>query len=124
MTLDEELEMLTKMRDYINVRIKQIKWAQKDKPELKESYLWVQTSCIAPYLQKFKGQDNGLTRLAEQSGVSYKTLANIRDGKSEWTREDTADKIMMALGLPHIHLEPVKIKRRVPEPPPTKFYED
>lgn len=132
MNIDEELEELIRLRDYATKRIRELKSTKRlvannkqgSSEEYVRKHLWVQTSCITPHVKKELEKGTTLEGLAQRAGVAYRTIANLRDGTNQWTREDIADKVMMAMDLPHIHLEAVTVKRGVPEPPPSKYYED
>ena len=123
MNIDDEIAELTRMRDYANQRLRELR-SFKPRKQKMDKQLWVQTNCISPHIIAAVNNGDTPQAIANRAGVDYKTVTRIRDNEAEWTREETSDKIMMALGLPHIHLETVVLKNRVPEPPPTKFYED
>lgn len=128
MTLDEELDLLIKMRDYANARIKTIRWMKKNnEPKVKEpeaNHLWVQTDCITPHVDKYLKMGNTIESLAARARVSHNTIKNIRDGLTQWTREDVSDSLMMAMGLPHVELPAVRIRPRIGDRPPSQYYEE
>lgn len=128
MTLDEELELLIKMRDYANSRIRAIRFTQKETQPKRDvvqgNNLWVQTDCITPHVEKHLRMGNTMEALAARAHVSHKTVKNIRDGLTQWTREDVSDSLMMAMGLPHIELPTVRIRPRIDARPPSQYYEE
>lgn len=137
MTPEEEIIYLENHRSYINSRIQKLKNKIKNdkRPKLEKktrlSYtgLFVQSSCLVPYLKEWINGDNSFSVLAEQAVVSDGVLYNIWNGKSQWTREETAEAILIALGLPHVfnELEKVRIKRsyaQIQEPPQSQYFEE
>lgn len=128
MDVDEELQQLIAIRDYANKRIRELRsLINMVKPKMPTdeipdgSYKWVRVSDISKYVNDWDGT---WTQLALDSGTSTKTISNIRDGLAKWVREDTADRIMMALGLPHISIELHDKRPEIPNPPPSHYYEE
>lgn len=126
--------MLLKMRDYANARIRQIRWNQRqnrirhgitasgNKSEGK--HMWVPSDCIAPHIDRYLRMGSTMEALAARANCSHKTIKNIKDGLTKWTREDVADRLMMAMELPHIELPVVKIRPTTVDPPPSQYYEE
>src|SRR5574339_750453 len=114
MNVEEELDMLLKMRDYANSRIRQIRWMQKNgQPKPTKSsgrFMWVPSECIAPHIERHLRMGNTIESLAARSQCGHKTITNIKNGLTKWTREDIADRLMMAMELPYIELPLVKIR--------------
>jgi len=131
---DERLAHLLGLRTFINQEIEQLKRKSRERPKgnnnrLAYSGLFVQTSCLVPFIQRYKDEGNSIVALAIRANISDATLYGILNGRNRWTREEIAESIMMALGLPHEFNEfaLVRIKRKhevVSEPPFTHFVEE
>jgi hypothetical protein len=133
LTPEEEIIYLQDLKAYVNSRILQLqnKMRNDKRPKanhhkLSFSGLWVQASCLVPYIEDWEGS---LGQLEENSGLASGTISKIKKGTTIWTREETAEKILLALDLPHVlaNLEKVRIKRQVmemPKPPESQFYEE
>jgi hypothetical protein len=133
--VDEEIRNLVQIRDYANARIRELRSLKKiadttvrypPKPEVpqEDKLGWMYVADLAPFVNDWDGT---WTQLAENSGVAFKTITSIRDRQTQYVREDIGDAIMMALGLPHITIEVVKerpIQYKVPDPPPSKYFEE
>ena len=122
--------MLLKMRDYANARIRQIRWMQKNnnerhnEPKTTGRFMWVPSDCIAPHIERHLRMGNTIESLAARSQCGHKTITNIKNGLTKWTREDIADRLMIAMELPHIELPVVKIRPASIDPPPSQYYEE
>lgn len=135
MTPEEEIVYLEGVRAYVNSRIKKLKEKQYNdkRPKLGGhrlafSGLFIQAECLIPYIQKAVDNGDSATAIAERAMVSNTTVSNILIRKHTWMREEIADKILMALDLPHVfnELEKVRLKRKVQivEPPESQYFEE
>lgn len=136
MTDEERLAQLESMRAFIIQEIRalkdKIKNAERPKGNhhrLTYSGLFVQTDCLVPFIQRYKDDSGSITSLADRASVSNETIYNILKGKNKWTREEVAESIMLALGLPHEFQDfaLVRIGRKYevkPEPPFSHFVEE
>jgi|SRR6185503_491764 len=135
MTDDERLAQLENMRVFINQEIRNLKTKIKnaERPKgnhhrLTYSGLFVQTNCLVPFIQTYKDNNGSIYALADHANVSYHTIANILKGKHRWTREEVAESIMLALGLPHefnnFALVKISRKYRVVDEPPFSHFEE
>jgi hypothetical protein len=109
----EEIKFLISLRVQINQRIKELRDG-KDSPATvaaKKSWYgartdnYVRAEKVRPFLQLWIDDGKPLIRLAEASGLAEKGLRNILAGVSEWTHQDTADKILQAMNMTHRYHE-------------------
>lgn len=140
--LEEELEVLVNYRKFLMKKIDRLRKEityEREKPEPPEKMklslmgnLYVPTNCITPHVLEYvKRPYTTVTALAEDAGVSHKTIMNILDAETEWTHDKIAEAVFMALDLPHIYsnLTPVRLTRYLkavgaPEPPPSQYFEE
>jgi len=133
MTLEEELEELARMRDYVNSRIKlirnriRIRDIDPDHFET-EVPLFVRTSELSEYVRQAVADGYNKVDIALASNVSLSTVENIYEDKTRWTREVIAEAILIAIGVPHVYanIELVRRTRKAPapSPPPSQYYEE
>jgi Helix-turn-helix len=81
-------------------------------------YPGVNTEDLKPYIQEWVDQGYTLRTLADKAMISETTLQKIMRGSVQMTRDDTADRILTALGLPNVYNE------LVPDPPEGQYYEE
>jgi len=137
MTPEEEIIYLQGVKQYLDSRIQKLKTKIRNdkRPKvgmhrLSYSGLWVQADCLIVHVQKhWLDQDRKLRHLEEKSTLSEGTISKIMNGKTQWCREETAEAILIALGLPHVfnEIEKVRIKRKyveIPEPPFSHYVEE
>ena len=132
MNLDEELNELLRVREYINKRIRAVREeleernAERDTNGEKFPTLFVRTGAITEYVRQFI--DDGVKRidLAEAAGVDLGTIENIYEDKTIWTNEKIAEAIFIAMSMPHVYanLTLERRTRKAPERPPSQFYEE
>lgn len=137
--LEEELEISVEYRKFLIKKIDRLRKEiayERERPEPPEKTklslagnLYVPTSCITPHVLEYvKRPYTTVTALAEEAGVSHKTIMNILDANTEWTNDKIAEAVFMALDLEHIYtqLTPVRLttKRKVLGPPPSHYYEE
>jgi hypothetical protein len=136
----EELEYLLAHRLYISERIdflrtkiknsKQPERTLKDATRREYGGWWVATACLAPYVTAWMKEGHSAQALADKVETSSTTIFHIRDGGTEWTRDEIAEAIMLELGLQHVYqnFEKVRIRRKVMpvpvEPPPSHYFEE
>lgn len=121
MTPDEEIIYLQGVKQYIDSRIQSIKQKQKNSKrpkvghKLSYSGLFIQADCMIPYIEDAIKNGDSTTAIAERAVVSGTTVSNILIRKYQWMREEVADSILTALGLPHVFndIPKVRIKRKV-----------
>lgn len=136
MTPDEEIIYLQGMKQYLDRRLQYLRQKQKQRkvesPGYKLSYsgLWVQSDCIAPLIQEhWLDHGHSLAALEAKANIGTGVLSKITNGKTQWTREEFADKILMALDLPHLFndLPKARVRRQVmpiTEPPKSQYWEE
>lgn len=78
----------------------------------------VESRHVRPFITEWIDRGNTLQALADQCVMSDKTLRDIMNHEEKLISERSADKILVALGLPHVYNE------IVPEPPPGQYWED
>lgn len=132
---DERLVHLKNMRVFIDQEIARITKKQKNakRPSgnhhrLTYSGLFVQTSCLVPFIQSYLNEGKSALSLADAANVSPSTVTNIMKGKNRWTREEVAESIMLALNLPHEYrdfaLVRIQRKYQIEVEPPFTHYEE
>lgn len=137
MTDDERLAHLLELKSFIDNEIRRIKYRRKNQKKdrntgnhhrLSFSGLFVQTSCLVPFIETHIAEGNTIDSLARRATVSDTTIRGILKGKQRWTREEVAEAIMMALDLPHEfnNFALVRIKRKftVQDEPPFSHFEE
>lgn len=137
--LEEELEILVDYRKFLVRKIDRLRKEityERERPEPPEKTklsltgnLFIPTNCITPYVLEYsKRPFTTITGLAEEAGVSHKTIMNILDAETEWTNDKIAEAVFNALDLPHIYsqLTPVRLttKRKAVGPPPSHYFEE
>ena len=135
MTDDERLVHLQDLKSFIDSEIRRLKEKRRNSERPKGNHnrlaysgLFVQTSCLVPFIEAYMAEDNKIEPLARRANVSDATIRGILKGKSTWTREEVAESIMMALDLPHEfnNFALVRVKRKYmaqTEPPFSHFEE-
>lgn len=132
---DDRLTHLFELRHFIDTEIRRIKQRRqtKNRPKgnhhrLTYSGLFVQTTCLVPFIESHISEGNSIDALARRANVSDTTIRGIIKGKQRWTREEVAESIMLALDLPHefddFALVRIKRKYQVVETPPFSHYEE
>jgi hypothetical protein len=122
--IEEEIEELKLMIALCNTRIDRLE-ARKARFSKDTKYGYY-THELAFYVERWMKQQGGTAfGLAEDAGISDKTVRNILAKTSELTREYIGDQLMTAMGLPHIDLERVPMQKAKPrDPPPSKYFEE
>ena len=133
MTLEEELEELVRMRDYVNNRIKLVRNRIRERSIDPDDFendvpMLVRTSELSEHVRQAVADGFSKVDIAVASSVSLSTVENIYEDKTRWTREIIAEAILISIGLPHIYTN-ISLERRtrkapVPQPPPSQFYEE
>ena len=115
----EELNALKELRAIIDKRIERLQ-LRMVAPEVisGNGQRMVENRYIRPFIREWIDRGNTLIELANQCGMSDGTLRRIMRENEDLMSERSADKILTALGLPHVYNE------IVPEPPPTQFWEE
>jgi hypothetical protein len=114
----EELRELIKLRSIIDQRIKSLR--MRELVPTNNGRGMVDKSDLAPYLREWIGNGKTLGTLADKAMISVTTLEKIlKEDTPGGVLESTADRILMALDLPHIYNQLVP-----PDPPPSQFYEE
>lgn len=135
MTPEEELVYLEGVKSYVNGRIQQLrrKINRSKQPKLaghKLSYsgLFIQSSCLVPHIEAWIDRGKSIAVLGERANLSDTTIQRIMRGKVQWTREETAEAILIALDLPHVFtlLEKVRIRRKyeIKTEPESRYFEE
>lgn len=137
MTPEEELIYLEGLKEYINTRMKALhnKVSNDKRPRFsghKLSYngLYVQSSCLIPFIKREIDSGVSIMALAARATVSDTQIRRILNGQIEWTREEIADKIMvrgLALVNEFNDLERVRLKRKyseIPKKPESPYFEE
>lgn len=121
--IENELEELKMLLAATQIRIQRLE-AHRLRFSTDRKY-GVRTKELAHYVERWMREHGGTAfGLAEDSGVSDKTIRNILANKNELTREYVADQIMTAMGYTHIQLDLIRIeKAKAPEPPFTHYEE-
>jgi hypothetical protein len=119
----EELHTLRKLQQATEERISQLEKQIRYKTTMKVAkngniYRGVLCSDLRPYVQEWVDMGRTLGALADNAGLSEGAIVRILNNKQDMVRTDTADKLLTALGLPHIFNE------LVPEPPESQYYEE
>lgn len=119
----EELHTLRKLQQATEERINQLERQLRYKTTMKVAkngniYRGVLCSDLRPYVQEWVDMGRTLGALADNAGLSEGAIVRILNNKQDMVRTDTADKLLTALGLPHIFNE------LVPEPPESQYYEE
>lgn len=133
MTLEEELDELVKMRDFMNNRIKLLRNKIRERsidPDgfENEAPMFVKTSELSEYVRQVV--DDGVSKadIAKAANVSLSTVENIYEDKTRWTMETIAESILIAIGMPHVYtnIELVKRTRKAPvvDRPPSQYFEE
>lgn len=115
----QELAELIRLRDTLSERIIRLRrrTSQDDRQYNGHRKTSVPSEAIAPYVREWIDQGHMLRDLADKAGLSEETIRNIlRPGR--YVTETTVDKVLTALNVNHVY------GRLVPEPPPTKYYEE
>jgi len=122
--INDEIEELQLLIALCQKRIERLE-ARKI-PLTKETKYGYYTHELAYYVERWmKEQGGNAWGLAEDAGVSDRTIRNILAKKNELTREYIGEQIMLAMNLPHIQLERVPMQKAKPvEPPPSKYFEE
>jgi len=127
MNPEQELSELYRMREYINQRINDISATIKHDSislHLSGGKIYVLTSELKPYVQEWVNLGYSLNVLADKAIVSEATLLNILRLKTEYTRENIADKILTALDMPQVRLEIYEHKQTLIPKPPQGYFEE
>ena len=119
----EELQTLRKLHSATEERISQLEKQLRYRTTVKIAkngniYKGVLCSDLRPYIQEWVDMGRTLGALADNAGISEGSIVRILNNKQDMVRTDTADKLLTALGLPHIFNE------LVPEPPESQYYEE
>jgi hypothetical protein len=122
--IENELEELQLLKSAINVRIERLE-AHRLR-FTRDSKFGVKTKELCFYVERWMLEHGGTAvGLAEDSGVSDRTIRNILSNKNELTREYIADQIMTVMGYSHVALDLVRMEKgKVPEPPFTHYEEE
>ena len=75
------------------------------KPLKRERGLFVSTADLVPYIEDWLRYGGTLQTLSENAVVGSKTVSNIYHGQTRVTTDEVADRLMIAMDLPHIKLE-------------------
>ena len=110
------LEELLKLRSIIDQRIESLRRRELTPTNGRDM---VAKSDLAPYVREWVSTGKSLGTLANRAMISITTLERILSDEQGVVTESTADKILTALGLPHIFNQLV-----LPDPPPSQFYEE
>lgn len=113
----DELKELYHLRDALNVRIARLE-QRAIFPVSKNGAgdAVVYTKDIRPYVQGWIDEGYTLQSLADKADISVATLYNILQRTRPTVKENTVDKILQALGLPHVYND------IFPEPPEDYHY--
>ena len=119
----EELHTLRKLQQATEERISQLEKQIRYRTTMKVAkngniYSGVLCSDLRPYIQEWVDMGRTLGALADRASISEGSIVRILNNKQDMVRTDTADKLLTALGLPHIFNE------LVPEPPESQYYEE
>lgn len=114
---------MRRLRDAANDRIKLLERQLQYRIQTKQAknghmYTGVLALDIKPYLQEWISHGHTLRTLADKAMLAESTLESIMRNRTETVRLDTADRILTALGIPHI------LNNIVPDPPEGQYYEE
>lgn len=110
----EELKQLRALRHSLDLRIKRLE-SRMTEPNPGRSPS-VSTEKLCSHIQKWIDSGKSLVALADEAMVDEKTIRTALKGQN--ISERSVDRIVVALGLPHLYDD------IVPLPPPSQYYED
>lgn len=121
--IHEELVSLRKLRDSLNERITLLEKQQRYRVALKVKnngaiYNGVLSTDLIPYIQEWIDNGHTIRALADKANLAEDTIGRILRNEHTMVRTTTADRIITALGIPHI------FSKLVPDPPEGQFYEE
>lgn len=65
----------------------------------------VRTSELQPHLEEYMAQyQESNMSMERNTGVSARTISNIKNGLTEWTTLEAADRLLDFMELPHVRL--------------------
>ncbi len=97
----QELDQLIQLRDQMNKRIIHLRAKLRLETPLK-GHLTVRCRDLAPYIQEALDLGMTINVLASKAMVSPKTIRNIMKYEYKLVYDVTADRILTALGIPHV----------------------